>query len=96
MKLKESYLIQVPAPKNLPKKHDDEVENVDGDLAKTEPKRTRTIKKPTVRKVYVERADFPWRTYQEGSFVAIKEEILSNAMSGADHSLQFHLAVDAS
>lgn len=51
--------------------------------------------KLSVRKKWVEK-EFVWTLAQETAFKSIKRAISKNAMAGADHSSQFHLATDAS
>ena len=56
MKLKEAYLVQVPAEIKPKKDHDEEIEECDGNLTK-KPKKQQS-KKETVRKVYIEKELF--------------------------------------
>lgn len=53
-------------------------------------------KKQSVRKKWVEKAEFTWGPEQQSSFEYIKNAISSNAMEGTDPEVQYHLATDAS
>lgn len=93
MKLKEAYLRLVPATVKKKKTHDDDVEVCDENLTKTKIVRPR---KPTIQRVYEAKDTFDWGAEQQISFDTIKQAISSNAMSGTDPTLQYHLVVDAS
>lgn len=52
-------------------------------------------RKESVRKQWVETDGWFWGSEQQQSFDAIKRAIVHNAMSGADHARQYHLATEA-
>lgn len=95
MVLKEAYLKKVPAIIKINKPHNDELEECDLDLAKTQ-RSAGKPKKPAIRRTYIEKDTFDWGPRQESSFQAIKDAITNNAVARADPNLQFHLSVDAS
>jgi len=94
LKLKEAYLVEVPAEPKPKKPHDDEIEECDKDLTKKRP--TTRSKKPTIQRKWAEKDSFDWGPSQQESFNHIKESITNNAMAGADPAAQYHLATDAS
>lgn len=63
---------------------------------KEEPVELESGKGKSVRSKWVEKDTFDWGEEQQASFEHIKKSISENAMSGADDSLQMHLATDAS
>ena len=94
LNMKLAYLHLVPAEPKLKQTHDAEVEDCDADLTKViYPTRT---KKPTIRTKYIEKDTFDWGPLQQQSFEAVKKAIATNAMAGADPTLQYHLVVDGS
>ena len=57
---------------------------------------TSASSKKSVRKKWVEKAQFTWRPEQQNLFEYIKDAVSKNAMGGADPVVQYHLATDAS
>ena len=93
MIMKQAYLKQVPDEPKVKQAHDDEVEECDQDFTKKA--RIKKIRKPTVRRKWVEKNSFDWGEPQQKAFEKMKQAIAGNAMAGADPELQYHLATDA-
>ena len=99
MEMKKSYLEQVPDDPKPTKQHDDDVEECNKNLTKQVKARHQLVRrktKPTVRKKWVETGSFHFEGEPQAAFKTVKQAIISNAMSGADPILQYHLATDAS
>ena len=94
MEMKRAYLVQQPNEPKPRRPHDAEMEECDADLAKKP--RAPKPKKPTIQRKWVEKDTFDWGEKQQMAFDAVKKAISTNAMSGADPDMQYHLATDAS
>ena len=92
LRLKQSYMQQVPTDLPKPKQSVD-VDNCDKDLL-WPPRRLKEVKS-TVQKKWVEK-EWHWGPEQQELFDHIKKCISENAMAGADPEMQYHLATDAS
>ncbi len=57
---------------------------------------TLALSKKSVRKKWLEKAEFTLGPEQQKSFEYIKDAVSNNAIGGADPSVQYHLATDAS
>ena len=95
LEMKKAYLELVMAQPKMKQAHDDEIEECDQDFTKT-PRPPARPRRVTIQRKYVEKDTFDWGNSQQLSFEAVKTAITKNAMAGADPSLQYHLAVDAS
>ena len=94
MRMKTSYLMQVPDEPKEKKPHHDELEECDEDL--TRPARRTKPRKPTIRRKWVEKESFEWNQDHQEAFDLVKHAIGTNAMAGPDPDVQYHLATDAS
>ena len=50
--------------------------------------------KKSVRKKWVEKAEFTWGPEEQKSFEYIKDAVSNNTMGGANPAVQYHLAID--
>ncbi len=94
MIFKKAYFKKVPARIKIKKRHNNEFEGYDLDLAKIQRPAGKS-KKPTIRRTYIEKNTFDWRPRKKTSFQPIKDVITNNAVIGGDPNLQFHFSVDA-
>lgn len=86
MKLKEAYLKQVPAPPKEIKDHNRDIEKYDKDFTKYTILRKKSLK-ALIRKLYTKKKTILQSEEQYKTFNAIKNAILTNAVTSPNPNL---------